>query len=361
VKDIFRVDGFETRCGSELPPELFAGAEAKCVTTLRKAGALILGKTVTTEFAYLEPGPTRNPRNLEHTPGGSSSGSAAAVAAGFCQLALGTQTVGSTIRPAAFCGVVGFKPSFGRISMEGIIPFSVSVDHVGLFTQDVKGMALAAAVLCREWQTGRGAEAAPTLSRPALGVPGGPYLAQASPEGLTALESQIARLQHAGYTVKRLAALPDIAEIKRRHMRMIAAELAEVHKEWFAKYEALYRPRTAALIREGQSVGPQELAAGIASRQTVRAQLERLMSDHGIDLWLCPPATGPAPRGLECTGDPAMNLPWTHTGLPALTVPAGRAAKGLPLGLQLVGRFGEDERLLRWAERLETIFAEAND
>jgi len=152
IKDIFHVDGFVTRAGTRVPPERFAGPEAASVALLREAGALIAGKTVTTEFAYFEPGPTRNPHNPAHTPGGSSSGSAAAVAAGLCQLALGTQTIGSVIRPAAFCGVVGFKPSFGRIPTSGLVYFSRTIDHVGLFTQDLDGMELAASVLCRDWQ-----------------------------------------------------------------------------------------------------------------------------------------------------------------------------------------------------------------
>jgi Asp-tRNA(Asn)/Glu-tRNA(Gln) amidotransferase A subunit family amidase len=152
VKDIFHVDGFTTRAGATVPPELFAGPEAACVTRLRQAGALVVGKAVTTEFAYFEPGPTRNPHNLAHTPGGSSSGSAAAVAAGLAPLALGTQTIGSVIRPAAFCGIVGFKPSLGRVDPQGLVFFSRTLDQRGLFTQDVAGMALAAAVVCREWR-----------------------------------------------------------------------------------------------------------------------------------------------------------------------------------------------------------------
>src|SRR5436305_8436203 len=137
VKDIFHVDGFVTLAGSELPPELFAGPEAAAVTRLREAGALILGKTATTEFAFLAPASTRNPRNPAHTPGGSSSGSAAAVAAGFCPLALGTQTVGSSIRPAAFCGVAGYVASRGRVSLDGILPFSPSLDQFGMFAPAV--------------------------------------------------------------------------------------------------------------------------------------------------------------------------------------------------------------------------------
>src|SRR5258708_13588759 len=152
VKDTFNVDGFPTQAGSQLPPELVGGAEATCVTMLRAAGALILGKTVTTEFAYFEPGPTRNPHNLNHTPGGSSSGSVAAVATGFCPLALGTQVIGSTIRPAAFCGIVGFKSSYGRIPITGLLQCADSVEHVGYFTTDVAGAALVAPLLCSDWQ-----------------------------------------------------------------------------------------------------------------------------------------------------------------------------------------------------------------
>ena len=165
VKDIIRVDGFPTRAGSRLPPHLFAGPQAACVTALRRAGALVLGKTVTTEFAGFEPGPTANPHRPGHTPGGSSSGSAAAVAAGYCPLALGTQTIGSVIRPAAFCGIVGFKPSLGRIATAGLVDFSPAVDTVGIFTQDLAGMGSVAAVLCGEWR--RRTEA----DKPVLGVP----------------------------------------------------------------------------------------------------------------------------------------------------------------------------------------------
>src|SRR5436305_13057726 len=152
VKDIIHVDGFETRAGSRLPPKVLRGREAPCVTALKKAGALILGKTVTTEFAYFAPGPTRNPRNLEHTPGGSSSGSAAAVAAGLCAVALGTQTIGSILRPAAFCGVVGFKPSRTQVARSGMIALAPSLDEVGFFTRRVEPARLVASALCERWR-----------------------------------------------------------------------------------------------------------------------------------------------------------------------------------------------------------------
>ncbi len=343
VKDIIHVDGFVTRAGTALPPGLFAGPEAACVRLLREAGALILAKTVTTEFAGAEQNGTRNPHNPAHTPGGSSSGSAAAVAAGLCALALGTQTVGSVIRPAAFCGVVGFKPTYNRIPSRGIIYYSESVDTVGLFTQDVAGMQLAASVLCEGWQP------VTAQNLPVLGVPEGAYLAQASEEGRDALERQVAALVAAGYTVKRVPALDDIAAVAERHTAMNMAEAAAVHRDWFPQHEADYRPITRSVIAGGMAVSAERLEEGRASRAAVRAQLEGLMARYGVDLWACPPATGTAPEGIEWTGNPAMNLPWSHTGMPAVTLPAGRAANGLPLGLQLVAPAGADERLLAWS------------
>lgn len=348
VKDTFRVDSFPTQVGSQLPPELFVGPESVCVTMLREAGALILGKTVTTEFAYFEPGPTRNPHNLNHTPGGSSSGSVAAVATGLCPLAVGTQVIGSTIRPAAYCGIVGFKSTYGRISTFGLIKCADSLEHVGYFAQDVAGIAYVAPLLCSNWHT------VTTASLPVLGVPQGPYLAQASTEALDMFESQLALLQSAGYIVRRVDALHDIEDINRRHTRLVFAEMAQVHTSWFAQYESLYRPRTAAALREGQAVDNAEQVKAREGRAVLRSELEALMAQHQIDIWVSPATSGPAPEGLQSTGSPLMNLPWTYTGMPAITVPAGHAANGLPLGLQCVAATMADEALLSWAVPIET-------
>jgi Asp-tRNA(Asn)/Glu-tRNA(Gln) amidotransferase A subunit family amidase len=347
VKDIFHVDGFTTRAGAALPPELFAGPQAACVTRARQAGALILGKAVTTEFAYFEPGPTHNPHALDHTPGGSSSGSAAAVAAGLAPLALGTQTIGSVIRPAAFCGVVGFKPSLGRIDPGGLVFFSRTLDQVGLFTKDVAGAALAAAVLCAGWR-----DLPAPQQPPVLGVPVGPFLEQAEPQALRAFWQQMGRLAAAGVDVREVPALAGIQALNSLHRRLVFAEFAQEHAELYAQYAALYRPRTAEIIAIGRSVSTDELIALRSNIAALRRELEALMDEAGIDLWACPAALGPAPAGLHATGDPAMNLPWTHAGLPALTLPAGQAAAGLPLGLQLIGRFGADEELVGWSLRL---------
>lgn len=353
VKDIIHVDGFVTHGGSELPPEALAGPEAKVATALRKTGALIAGKTVTTEFAFLEPGATRNPHNPAHTPGGSSSGSAAAVAAGMCNLALGTQTIGSVIRPAAYCGIVGFKPSYNRIPTEGILYFSRTFDHVGLFTQDVDGMALAASVLCQGWRPAL-ADPEDTIVNdlPVLGVPDGPYLAQVDPAALAVFEEILLMLQVAGCTVKRVAAFEKITELNTAHRRLMFGEFAREHAKLFAEYEALYRPRTAEAFRTGQGVSDEELATLQKGPQRLRALLEDQMAAEEIDLWICPSATGPAPVGLNSTGDSNMNLPWTHAGMPTITIPAGHAQNGLPLGMQLIAPFEADEQLMAWAKQV---------
>ncbi|MFN7961866.1 MAG: amidase [Thermoanaerobaculia bacterium] len=347
VKDIFHVDGFETRAGSELPPEALAGPEAESVTRLRSAGALILGKTVTTEFASFAPGPTRNPHRPGHTPGGSSSGSAAAVAAGLAPLTLGSQTIGSIARPASFCGVVGFKPSYDRISRAGVIPVSPFLDHVGCFTADAAGARLAASLLIADWQE------RPIRRWPVLGIPEGPYLARAGEEGLGLFRAACERLAGAGYEVHKVPAMADFEAIERRHHRLFDGEMARTHEAWFAHYRELYRPKTRATIERGREVSEAEMAEARRGRAALASELAELARSHGVDLWISPSSTGPAPEGLEATGDPVMNLPWTQAGFPTLTLPAGRSQLGLPMGLQLADLAGGDERLLAWGLEIE--------
>ena len=349
VKGIFGVAGMPTQAGSKLPPELFAGSEAACVTALKNAGALILGKTVTTEFAYFAAGPTRNPYQVNHTPGGSSSGSAAAVAAGMCPLALGSQTIGSVIRPAAFCGVVGFKPSYGRISTDGVLPVSPSFDTVGFFTSNVESAEVAASVLVEEWSLDS------STGAPVLGVPEGPYLERASEAGLKHFHETCRRLEKAGVEVKDFHAMRDFDDIAARHVNLMAAEMAEVHREWFPHYRHLYHPQTAALIEKGQKVLPEEFEAGLAGREKLRSEILRLMEQHGLTALVAPSAMGPAPEGLESTGDPIMNLPWAHCGLPVISLPSGLTGNRLPLGLQVIGCSQQDEVLLRLAASIEEI------
>ena len=273
------------------------------------------------------------------------------MAAGFCPLALGSQTVGSVIRPAANCGIVGFKPTYGRLPVGGVIPFSPAMDQLGLFAQDAAGMELTASTLVPDWDEDPGPE--PSAERPVLGVPEGPYLAQASDEARALFEGQVSRLVERGYAVRRVLTLQDIDAVNGRHRRIIAAEAAAVHADWFARHERLYRPRTAALLREGQTVIASELEADRAQHPLFAEAQAEVMRAAEVDLWITPAATGPAPEGLASTGDPAMSLPWTQAGMPAVTIPAGRATNGLPVGLQCVAPRMRDRSLLRWAVELE--------
>jgi len=346
VKDIFHVNGFVTQAGSKLPSQDLQGNEATSVTKLKNAGALILGKTVTTEFAYFTPGPTCNPHNPSHTPGGSSSGSAAAVGAGLCDIALGTQTIGSVIRPAAFCGVVGFKPTCERVSREGVIPLSPSFDHVGVFAGDVETMRRVASVEISNWGM------VIDKRKPILGIPEGKYLQNASYEGLKDFEVVI-KLLSTNCELRSVQVMDDFDEIKSRHDAIMSYDASQVHKEWFAKHESLYSSKFSDLIKRGQSITNYQLH--LKARDTFREQITKAMNENQIDLWICPPAVGPAPKGLDSTGDPVMCLPWTQIGFPAINIPTTKNEEGLPMGLQLVGKWNSDESLLAWAEEIEKV------
>jgi Asp-tRNA(Asn)/Glu-tRNA(Gln) amidotransferase A subunit family amidase len=349
VKDIIAVDGLPTRGGSALPPEALAMPEASVVTRLREVGALILGKTVTTEFAARDPGATTNPHNRAHTPGGSSSGSAAGLAAGLFHLSLGSQTVGSVIRPAAFCGVAGYKPSAGRIPRDGVITYSESADHVGLFANDAAGLRRAAPAVVTSWDSSVEVD---TGTPPRVGVTEGPYLDQADHDARITLEAALAHLDGPAH-VLRMRVFEDIAEINRRHEALVAAEFAEAHADRFAEWGSLYRPFSAQHVEEGRAVRAEDVAAGRASQLKLRASIDELCSSYELDLVASVPAVGAAPEGLSWTGDARMNLPWTHSGHPAVTIPAGTNPDGLPMGVQLIAPFGHDEQLLAWAEHLE--------
>ncbi len=355
VKDIFHVQGFKTQAGSRLPADQLQGGEAKSVTRLKNAGALILGKTITTEFAYFTPGPTRNPHHAEHTPGGSSSGSAAAVGADLCPIALGTQTIGSILRPAAFCGVVGFKPTYERVSREGVIALSPSFDHIGSFTQDVYTARRVALALIEDWKLLAIEEAGIKKHKPILGIPEGPYLSSASDSAQAEFNATCDSLARAGYELRRIPIMDDFQEIRARHDRIMSAEAARGHAAWFKKHADLYSPKFTELIKRGEAVTDAQLKEALAARDGFRAKMRQAMIDNNIELWVAPSAPGPAPKGLESTGDPVMNLPWTQAGLPSISLPAGKNDAGLPLGLQVIANWYKDESLLAWAEDLESV------
>ncbi|GAA2757432.1 amidase [Actinopolymorpha rutila] len=365
VKDIFHVDGLPTAAGSRLPPEVLGGPEGAAVTRLRNAGAVVAGKTVTAEFASVAPGPTRNPHRPGHTPGGSSSGSAAAVAAGLVPLALGTQTVGSVLRPAAYCGIVGFKPGHGRIPADGLVSNAPTFDTVGILAVDVATAARAAAVLCTDWcpdlvagpDAGLPEGDGTSEALPVLGVPGDAYLRQATTAARQAFAAQVDTLIAAGHVVRHVRLLDDqdeMDEVNRRNRTINGFEFARVHERWFATYADRYHPLTAAAIAVGRQVSDADYADALARRRHFADDLVRRMDAEGIDGWIAPAATGPAPEGLDSTGSPLMTLPWTQARLPAVSVPAG-LVDGLPVGVQCVARPGADETLLAWARRLAAV------
>ena len=350
VKDIFHVKGFTTQAGSKLPAEELQGDEAASVTQLKNAGALIMGKTVTTEFAYFFPGLTRNPHNPEHTPGGSSSGSAAAIGTGLCDLTLGTQTIGSVIRPAAFCGTVGVKPTYERISRDGVIPLSPSFDHIGFFTANVSTAKQVAPSLYRDWNSSISSDKKPTLA-----IPEGPYLACASDYALACFNTICRSLSDAGYELKTIHVMDDYQAIRDRHDVIMSYDAANVHKEWFAKHTMLYSSKFSDLIQRGQKVTNSQLQNALQARDAFRNQITQTMNDNKIDLWICPPAIGPAPQGLDATGDTVMCLPWTQIGFPAINIPTTKNEEDLPMGLQVVSNWYLDEALLQWSAHLEEV------
>ena len=347
VKDVFRTDGYAIRCGSLLPSALFAGDEAPLVTQLREAGAIIMGITATTEFTHAEPAATRNPCNRRHTPGGSSSGSAAGVRAGYFALALGTQTMGSVIRPAAFCGVTGFKPSQGLLPSQGIINFSPSLDQAGFFCATAQDAATTLSLFCD-------APAWARKSSTLFIVPEGAYMNEADPGMRRAFDQYCGRLARTpGVRIKTIPVFDDWQGICDRHQQLAATELAQMHRAWFADFGPLYRPKTRKFIEIGQSLGEGVIEAGRASCANLRKTLDDLLAHMKADAFLAPAAPGEAPKGFAFTGNPVMNVPWTHAGLPVLCLPMDKVRSGLPLGVQAAGRFGLDAELVVLAPLLE--------
>ncbi|MFF5302076.1 amidase family protein [Streptomyces sp. NPDC013161] len=341
VKDIFSVDGLPTTGGSALDPREFAGPEASTVTLLRRAGATVVGKTKTAEFACVHPPSTRNPHDLRRTPGGSSSGSAAAVATGAVTLATGTQTIGSVIRPASYCGVAGFKTTQGGVPLDGVIPCAPSYDSFGLFATSVSGLALGASVLFEEER--------PIGRNPVIAVPAREYLTQATETANEVFGAAVRDLAEAGLDILHTDLAADIAVLSRTQRVIFDAEFARAHEDRFRRHGSLLGAGTTEVIRRGLALPERAYAAAVDELAEQRSAFDARMEQEGIDLVVAPAATDVAPLGLSSTGSPVMSLPWSHFGLPCVTMPLPRGVGELPLGLQLVGRRHTDLRLLRWA------------
>lgn len=351
VKDIIDTADFPTALGTPIYEGRTPAWDAACVAACRAAGGILLGKTVTTEFAYFHPGPTRNPRDLSRTPGGSSSGSAAAVADRMVPVALGTQTQGSVIRPAAFCGVVGFKPSFGDASASGVRAFSPALDTVGVLARSVEDAILMRGVLL-------GGDVAVDLPwrdpSPRFALCRTPQWDDAEDASRACVERVAARLRRAGASVDDVALPATFGPLLALQRDVMLYEAARNLAFEMQRFRDRVSARLRDALEEGARVPRARYEDGIAALAQARAQFASLAQPH--DAWLVPSTVGEAPPFRDGgTGDPLHNRLWTALHGPAITLPAGDGPSGLPLGVQLVAPRGRDETLLaaaRWAERV---------
>jgi amidase len=352
VKDLIDTAEMPTGYGSPIYRGHRPAADAACVALARAAGAVVLGKTVTTEFAAFFPGKTANPRNPAHTPGGSSSGSAAAVADGMAPLAFGSQTAGSIIRPAAFCGVVGYKPSFGLVARAGVKPLADSLDTVGVLAGNVDDAAFFAGVLAER----------PALRHltapdqaPRFGLYWTPIWDKAEPVTVTALDAARRALERAGAAVVELAIAPAHHGLNEAQDTVMKFEMVRALAHERIAHSAELSPPLARMLDEGMAIGADVYDAAIGRAEAARAGLDAFFG--ACDAVLVPAAPGEAPAGLGHTGDPAFNRMWTLLGVPCVTLPAHWAGNGLPTGVQLVGRRRDDARLMACAAFLEQALA----
>jgi Asp-tRNA(Asn)/Glu-tRNA(Gln) amidotransferase A subunit family amidase len=346
LKDIIDTAEMPTCYGSEVFAAHQLEQDAACVSRLRNAGAVILGKLVTTEFAYYAPGPTTNPHDPAHTPGGSSSGPAAAVADCHVPMALGSQTAGSIIRPASYTGVIGFKPSYGAYPIDGVHPLAPSLDTLGVFTRALEDLALCSNILARS-EAHRISE--PVALRPQrIAIVRGPYWDEATPAMRGAFTDLVGRIQADGIDCTSLAPT-QIQPIIETQIELMARESVATLGPIVAEFDGAISPETRHLVAQGRQVDAdadfeQRLAA---TTRLAQEMLRDIFSAH--DLIVTPSAPGEAPAGLESTGDPIFNRAWTFCRVPCIGVPFARGERGLPLGLQFVGNTGDDTRLLHYA------------
>jgi aspartyl-tRNA(Asn)/glutamyl-tRNA(Gln) amidotransferase subunit A len=362
AKDMIETAGMPTEAGSSILRGWIPEADAEVVRQMKNAGAILVGKTHTTEFANIDPGPTANPWNLAHTPGGSSSGSAAAVAARMVPISLGTQTGGSTLRPAAYCGVLGLKPSLGRVSLRGVIPLSWCMDHIGIFARSVSDLALTLQVTasadpldasCSREAVGEYVSTAAERQPPRFGIVTSYFNDKASPDAVRVTEAAVAKLVEAGASVAKVNLPESFRYIHAAQEIAEYTEIAQAHEERFAVHATQYRPSMRETIEVGYLVPAMVYVRAHRVRRRFRTDMIALLRD--FDAILMPTARSSAPKGLSAVGDWDFQSPWSSSGLPSLSLPCGFSADGLPLGLQFVsGPFAEDRLLAAaaWAERI---------
>jgi Asp-tRNA(Asn)/Glu-tRNA(Gln) amidotransferase A subunit family amidase len=345
VKDIIETRGLATEYGSPIYRGRLGTEDAAIVRQLRELGAVLIGKTQTTAFAWRTPAPTRNPRNIEHTPGGSSSGSAAAVAAGIIPIALGTQTLGSVLRPASFCGVTGFKPTYGVLPTEGVLPCAPTLDTLGLFTHRAEDMA---ALWRMMEKTSNLANHESPIKEQRFAAP--VILPDAEPVMAAAFQHAIGTLRRSGVSVVPIDIAAELVRLGAAARVVLAYEASRVHDGRFREYGDRLQDM-ADLVREGQAIPPDRYAEALDDIAGSKLRMSRQFESTPVIL--VPSAAGPAPLGLASTGDPVFNAPWTALGTPAISIPM--KAEGLPLGLQLTADRGHDAALLEAAVAMERL------
>jgi Asp-tRNA(Asn)/Glu-tRNA(Gln) amidotransferase A subunit family amidase len=348
VKDLIDTADMPTAYGSPIYRGHRPDADASCVALARAAGAIILGKTVTTEFATFTPGKTANPRNLTHTPGGSSSGSAAAVADGMVPLAFGTQTAGSVIRPGAYCGCVAYKPSFGLINRAGVKALADSLDTIGVFARSIEDAAFFAGVLSERLAL---RHLSTPQQAPRFGLYRTPIWDRAEPATAAALDAARTALERAGAAVMELAIAPEHEGLSEAQDTIMWFETVRALAHERIEHSAELSPRLAQLIDTGMAIGAEVYDQARVRATRARTGLEGFFGP--CDAILVPAAQGEAPAGLGNTGDPIFNRMWTLLGVPCAALPARWADNGLPTGVQIVGRVHDDAKLMACASFLE--------
>lgn len=354
VKDVFDTQDFPTRYGSGIYSAHQPDSDAAVVALCREAGALVLGKTVTTEFATYQPGPTRNPRNTAYTPGGSSSGSAAAVADDMVPLAIGTQTAGSLIRPAAYCGIVGYKPTFGRVSRAGMKSLSESLDTIGGLARSIDDVALLASVLMGDARLRELQDA----ERPRVGMLRTLQWRHALPETRNAYDEAARQLSRAGAQVEEVALPSEDCSLVQLHADVMAFEAAQALAFERTRCRAQLGTRLLAILDAGAAIRAQDHQERLARASAARARALQWFDRY--DVILAPSATGEAPFFDQGTGDPLFCRVWTLFGFPAVHLPFARGPQGLPVGLQAVGAPHGDHTLLAMARWMHRILQQEN-
>lgn len=365
IKDIYNIAGIPTTCGSKVYENFVPNETAVTIDLLQKAGAIVLGKTVTTEFACLDPSHTKNPWNPAHTPGGSSSGSAVSVAARMCPVAMGSQTVGSVLRPASYNGIVGLKPTYGRVSRRGVVPVSWSLDTVGWMGRNVEDMALLLQVMAGPDEQDPVASTLPaddylsgleSAKPPRIGLITSFFMEESDAETQLQTRIMLDKFKAAGATVVELTLPESFKTAFDDQLLIMGAEAASFHKPMYEKQAQDYRPKLREMLRQGLETDAVTYSRALERRLTFSADM-RVLAEQA-DVLITPSTPTPSLADLTNTGDTRFQGPWTSCGLPTITLPAGLAISGLPMGIQLIASPFEEARLLsiaRWCEKLINI------